>query len=171
MGMSRIDLINRAIPKAFRGYDRVAVDRLLQDLSDALAKATDEKIAYAARIKELETALAEYKEQEKTLRETLVAARGMGADLRAAAQKEAQLILETARVKAEALLQNAAIRRARIAEEIAGAEKTKALLELKLRNTLEEHLRLLDLDKEAAERGEKAAQNGVPGSGGPENPA
>jgi len=135
----------------------------MQDMSDALAKSTDEKMAFASRIKELETILAEYKEREKTLQEALITTRNMGADLRAAAQKEAQLILETARIKAEGLLQNANIRLARLMEEIAGAEKNKARLEMKLRNTIEEHVRLLDMEKEAGKRMEEALQKTLPG--------
>lgn len=167
MDVSRIDLINRAIPKAFRGYDCDEVDRLIQDMSDALAKATDEKITLASKAKELEKALGEYKEHEKTLQEALITSRNMGADLRAAAQKEAQLILETARIKAEGLLQNANIRLARLLEEIAGAEKNKARLEMKLRNMIEEHLHLLDMEKEAEERMEKALQKKLSGLDGP----
>lgn len=171
MNVSRIDLINRTIPKAFRGYDCDEVDRLMQDMSDALAKATDERVTLTSRAKELEKTLGEYKEREKTLQEALITTRSIGTDLRAAAQKEAQLILETARIKAEGLLQNANIRLARLMEEIAGAEKNKARLEMKLRNTIEEHLHLLDMEKEAGERMEKALQKNLAGLDGPEKGA
>lgn len=147
MGTSRIDLINRAIPKAFRGYDRLAVDRLVQDLSDALARATDERVALSAKVKELEARIAEHKEREAALQDALVSARRMGDEIRETAQKEAQLILEKARIKADGLLQNARARLARLMEEAAGARKAKVQFEMKLRSAIGEHLRLLEMDK------------------------
>jgi DivIVA domain-containing protein len=82
MAISRIDLINRAIPKAFRGYDCDKVDRFM--------------------------------------------------------------------------------------EEIAGTEKSKAHIEMKLRNTIEDHLRLLNMEKEAGKRMEEALHKSLPGLNGPE---
>ena len=148
MVVSRIDLVNRAIPRVFRGYDCLQVDRLLQDLSDALGRATDDKVALNARVQDLEARLAEHKEREEALQDALVASRRVGDDIRDAAQKEAQLILETARVKADGLLQNANLRLARIMEEVAAAKKAKVHFEMKLRAVIDDHLRLLELDRQ-----------------------
>lgn len=166
MSASRIDLINRAIPKAFRGYDCLAVDRLVQDLSDALAKATDERIALSAKVKDLETQLREHKEREAALQDALVASRRMADEIRETAQKEAQLVLETARVKADGLLQNAQARLARLMEEAAGAKKAKAQFEMKLRSVIAEHLRLLDLDKQESASIETAMRKMAPSVNG-----
>lgn len=156
--MNRIDLINRAIPRAFLGYDRVQVDRLMQDLSDALGKATEEKIALSARLREIETRYAEMKERETAMQEALVATKRMGDDIRAAAQKEAQLILETARLKADGLLQNANARLTRVMEEAAEAKKNKTLFEMKLRAIIDDHLRLLDMNRQESASLEAAAK-------------
>lgn len=163
MAASRIDLINRALPKAFRGYACLEVDRLVQDLSDALARATDERMALAAKVKDLEAHLAEYKERETALQETFLAGRRISEEIRDAAQKEAQLVLETARVKADALLQNAQIRLTRVAEEAAAAQKTKVQFEMKLRSVIEEHLQLLDLNRKESAGLEALSQKMRPG--------
>lgn len=146
MAASRIDLINRAIPKTFRGYSCAEVDRLLQDLSDALARTTDDKVTLTTKINELEERLAVYREREAALQDALVAGRRVSDDIRAAAQKEAQLILDTARVKADALAQNANMRLARILEEVADIKKSKIQFEMKIKAVIEGHLRLLELN-------------------------
>lgn len=161
MAPSRIDLINRAIPKAFRGYDCLAVDRLVQDLSDALARATDERIVLTAKVHDLEARLAAHAEREASLQEALVAGRRMGEDIRETAQKEAQVILETARVKAEALLQNARLRLARAQEEATQARKAKLRFEMQLRAVIADHTRLLDLNGEE-NSGAPPATDGTP---------
>ncbi len=165
--MDRIELINRNIPKALFGYNRAQVDRLMLDLSDALARVTEEKLVLSAKVKDLETRLAELKERESAMQETLLATRRVGDDIRAAAQKEAQLILETARVKADNLLCNANARLARVMEEAAGAKKAKALFEMKLKAVIDDHLRLLDLNRQESASLEAATQK-LPGAAVPE---
>lgn len=175
MDSSRIDLVNRGLPRAFRGYSRPEVDRLLQDLSDALARTTDDKVTLAAKLADAEERLKEFKARETALQDALVAGRRMSEDIRASAQKEAQLVLDTARVKAEALLQNANVRLARVLEEIEDAKKAKIQFEMKLKAVIEGHLRLLELERQETEALEdglaKAALSGAaagaePGNGG-----
>ena len=160
--MNRIDLINRAIPRRLFGYDRVQVDRLMQDLSDALARMTDEKVALSSKVKELENRITELKEHESALQSALVSPRQTGDDIRAAAQKEAQLILETARVKADGLLQNANARLARIMEEAAEAKKAKVRFEMQLKAVIADHLRLLDLNRQESASLEAATKKLAP---------
>jgi len=156
--MNRIDLARPPIPKTLFGYDCVRVDRLVQDLSDALARVTEEKVLLATRVKELEVSLEEMKNRETALQETLTATSGMDDTVRAAAQKEAQLILETARLKADGMLQNANMRLARVMEEAADAKKNKALFEMKLKAIIDDHLRLLTLNRRESESLEAAMQ-------------
>lgn len=156
--MKRIDLGNRSIPRALFGYDRTQIDRLMQDLSDALGRVTEEKITLSARVKELESALAEAKEREAALKDALSATSCAGDVIRSAARKEAELILETARLKADRMVQNADARLARLVEEAADAKKTKALFEMKLKAVIDDHLRLLTLNRQESASLEAAAR-------------
>lgn len=156
--MKRIDLGNRSIPRALFGYDRVQVDRLMQDLSDALGRITEEKVALSARVKALESDLAEARERETAMKEALSATSGVSEAIRSAAQKEAQLILETARLKADGMVRNAEARLARLMEEAADAKKTRVLFEMKLKAVIDDHLRLLSLNRQESASLEAAAQ-------------
>ena len=157
MSVSRIDLLNQELPRAFRGYERTAVDRLLQDMADTFGRVGDEKVALKGRIASLEAQIAEYRQREGSLRDTLVATQRMSEDIRAAAQKEAQLILDTARAKAEELLTQGAMRLTRITEEIDSARKLKLQFESQLRGVLDGHIRLLAMDAENCEELEALA--------------
>ncbi len=148
MEHSRIDLISQTLPRSFRGYSCLEVDRLLQDLSDALSRMSEEKVSLAKRAAQLEEALAQHRQREVALQEALVAAQRAGESMKTAAQKEAQLILDTANNRAESLLSNAVLRLARLMEEVAEAKKAKAQFELKLRSVIEGHLRLMELDRQ-----------------------
>ncbi len=148
MYTGRIEFMNHALPRALFGYSRPHVDSLLQDLSASLARLSEEKLDLAKRAGRLEEALAEYRQREIALREALIATRRTSEDIKAAAQKEAQLVLDTANSRAESLLNNANLRLARVMEEAAEAQKAKARFELKLRSVIEGHLRLMELDRQ-----------------------
>ncbi len=148
MPISRIDLINRSLPRAFRGYDVEATDRLVQDLSDALARASDEKVALMTRLADCEAKIAAYTQREASVHQALASGQRMGEALRASAQKEAMLILEKARIRADGLVQNANVRLARILEEVAEAQKAKVRFEAHLKRVIQDHLRLLELNRQ-----------------------
>lgn len=164
--MNRIDRINKAIPRRLFGYGRVQVDRLMQDLSDALARMTEEKVALSSRVKELEARIAEMKNRESALQSALVSPRQVDDDIRAAARKEAQIILETARVKADGLLQNANLRLARLMEEAAETKKAKVLFEMHIKSVINDHLRLLELNRQKSTSLEAATRKLTPNEAG-----
>lgn len=164
--MNRTDRINKAIPRRLFGYGRMQVDRLMQDLSDALARMTEEKVALSSRVKELEARIAEMKDRESALQSALVSPRQIDDDIRAVAQKEAQIILETARVKADGLLQNANLRLARLMEEAAETKKAKVRFEMQIKSAINDHLRLLDLNRQESASLEAAARKLAPSEAG-----
>ena len=149
--MKPLELANRTIPRSLFGYNRARVDGLIQDLSDALARMTEEKVSLSIRLREMENRLEEGLKREALLKENLIASRRVGDDIREAAHKEAQLILDTARLKAKTVLQNARNRLAQLVEGAAQAKKNTVLFEMQLRAIIGDHLRLLDMNMNRVE--------------------
>ena len=156
MAVNRIDLLNHTFSRALRGYDPEEVDNYLQDVADTLAQLGDERVRLANHVARLEERLAEYTEREGALHETLMASQRMMDDLKLSAQKEAQLIIESAQNRAENLTNQANLRLARILDEISEARKLKAQFEFKVRSVIEGHLRLLELGQMEDTRMERA---------------
>lgn len=145
MAVNRIDLLNHSFSRALRGYDPREVDTLLQEVADTLGRLGDERVRLTNLVTTLEERLSEQMERESALRETLLASQRMTEELKQSAQKEAQLILESAQNRAENLTNQANLRLARILDEISEARKLKAQFEFKVRSVIEGHLRLLEL--------------------------
>ena len=145
MAINRIDLLNHTFTRTLRGYDPDEVDGFLQDIADSLASLGDERIRLTDLVNKLERRIAEQAKREKVLRETLMASQKMVEDMKAAALKEAQLIVEAAQVRAENLTNQSNQRLARILDETADARRVKAQFEFRLRSLIEGHLRLLDM--------------------------
>lgn len=174
MAINRIDLFNHTFSRTLRGYDPDEVDGFLQDVADSLARLGDERQRLTNLVADLEKRIVEQGEQEKALRDTLVASQKMVEEMKQAAQKEARLIVEAAQVRAENLTNQANMRLARILEETADARKTKMQFEFRLRSLVEGHLKLLEMDRredevylESAEKraAQEALDNGGPAGG------
>lgn len=148
MAVSRIDILNREFTRSLRGYNPEEVDNFLHDVADTLGRLGDEKVVLSSRVVQLESRLAEFEEQEAALRNTLLATQRMTEDLKSGAQREAQLIIDAARSRADNLLQQANQRLTRIFDEIAEAKKLKTQFEISVRSVVESHLKLLDMQRE-----------------------
>src|SRR5262249_51243495 len=91
--------------------------------------------------------------REKTLQDTLVTAQSMASGMKENAQKEADLVLKEARIKAERLLEQGQDQLETIEGEINRARLERDAFENRLKSCIEEHLALLDLRK--SERAQK----------------
>lgn len=145
MAVNRIDLLHHKFSKVLRGYSVEEVDALMQEVADAMGRLGDEKVRLGNRVTELEERIQEFVVRESALRDTLVASQKMGDEIKTAAQKEAQLILEAAQARAENVYRQAESKLARLIEEISEAKKLKAQFEFQVRAVIEGHLRLLEL--------------------------
>jgi DivIVA domain len=105
MSVSKIDILNHDFSRSLRGYNPQQVDGYLQDIADTIGQITEEKTALANQVAILEAQLAEHKEREATLRDTLITTQKLTDSLKATAQKEAQLIIDSAHSRAESLMQ------------------------------------------------------------------
>ncbi|SKA81243.1 DivIVA domain-containing protein [Desulfobaculum bizertense] len=158
MAVSKIDILNKAFGRSFRGYTCADVDAFLQDVADTMGELAENNRGLENRISMLEQALEEHKSREKTLRDTLMTTQKMMDDMKATAQKEAQLIIDAANAKAETLLNQAHNRLAQIHGDISELKKQRTQFEVKLRSILDAHLRMLELDRQEEETLDAAEQ-------------
>ena len=100
MTLSKIDVLNKKFSRGLFGYSRAKVDQFLQEAAEAVGVAAEERKEAAKNLKRLEALVAEYKQRDETLRETLLSTQRMVDELKMAAGREAELILAEARVKA-----------------------------------------------------------------------
>lgn len=148
MSVTKIDVLNKIFGRSLRGYTCTEVDAFLQDVAESLGILAEEKEALAGRVERLEEQLEEHKGREQTLRDTLMTTQRMIDDMKANAQKEAQLIIDAANSKAESMVQQSHQRLAQLHGDISELKKQRTQFEIKLRSILEAHLRMLEADKE-----------------------
>ncbi len=151
MSVSRIDILNQRFSRSLRGYDVHEVDRCMQDVADTIGTLSEERTRLETRVAELESRVRDFKERENTLRDTLLTAQRVTDDLKATAQREAQLIIDAAYGKAENLINQGHQRLAKVQEEIASSRKLRAQFEMKVQAVIDAHQQLLDMSKKEAD--------------------
>jgi cell division initiation protein len=100
------------------GYDRTAVDRLLDEVVASFEQVWRERADLRDEMEELQAELMRQKEIEVTLRNTLLSAERMADDVRGHARREADVIVSEARSTARDIVSSAENERERIQTEI-----------------------------------------------------
>ena len=110
MRISPMDMRQQRFKPAMRGYDRTEVVAFLTEAADDYEHAMRDIDRLRADLMRMEALLAEHRERENNLRDTLLTANRLSEELKEAAQIEAKLIVREAQGRAELLLQKAQAR-------------------------------------------------------------
>jgi cell division initiation protein len=108
MGLTPVEIRHLQPAKTLiRGYSRTAVDDLLDEIVVSFEDVWRERADFADKIDQLEADLVRYRELEALLRTTLVSAEKSAVTLKEQAGKQADLIVEEARVEARSITRRA----------------------------------------------------------------
>lgn len=117
MSLSPAEIRHAELGRGLFGYDRSAVDELLDDVVESFEQAWRERADLADKVEALEADLVRYRELESLLRTTLVSAERASHELRDQARKEAELIVAEAQNEARAITREARSEHERLAAE------------------------------------------------------
>jgi cell division initiation protein len=128
-----------------RGYDTVEVDTFLEMIGSEYEKLINNNNGYEKKILELETELKNYKEVERTLKQTLMNVQETSNKSRENLKKEADLIRKEAELSAAEMLEKARRETQTLKEEVITLKTQKQSLIARLRHVLTSQLELLDV--------------------------
>jgi cell division initiation protein len=118
MSLAPVEIRHVRLGRRPLGYDRVATDRLLEEVAASFEDTWRERADLRDEMERLEAELQRQREIEEALRNTLLSAERMADELRARAHREADLIVEEARAKAREITGGAETERERMRGEI-----------------------------------------------------
>ncbi|HEY5349888.1 MAG TPA: DivIVA domain-containing protein [Candidatus Lustribacter sp.] len=96
-----VDIQHRSFKRALQGYDRVDVDKFLDEIIESLEDEATARAALEAEIADLKERISHFKAMEVSLQSTLLLAQRTADEVKAAAHKEADLIKQEARLQSE----------------------------------------------------------------------
>jgi cell division initiation protein len=98
--VSAVDIQHKIFRKGLLGYDRVEVDRFLEDLMESVEDEAINRAQLEKELAEMRDRLAHFKAMEDALQGTLLLAQRTADEVKAAAHQKADLIIAEARAVA-----------------------------------------------------------------------
>lgn len=173
MRITPLDMRQQRFKPAVRGYDKTEVVAFLTEAADDYEHAMREVDRLRSDLMRTQALLAEHRERENTLRDTLVTAQRVSGDLKETAQTEAKLIVREAQGRADLLLQKAQVRLEEIERDISEMKLRRRDAEGMLEATIQAIYRALEFvrDQDQSRGDEKVllhrprqADQGQPGA-------
>ena len=132
-----LEIQNHSFSKKWRGIDPVEVEAFLALVGEEIEDLTRARAELESRVRALETENSEHRERERTLRDTLLSAQRASDDIRGAARKEAEIIVQQAEDSSERLTHHALQRSAEIERAIEDLKIQRTAFRLQLEKLVE----------------------------------
>ena len=157
MNVTPLDLRQQKFKTALRGYDRGEVEALLAEVADDYEGALREADRLRQDVARLESALAEHRSEEKSLRNTLVSAQRVADEMRETAERDAERMIREAETRADLLIQKAQGRLEDLHREIEGLRSRRRETETSVEAIINALKNTLDFvrEQDARERDDK----------------
>ncbi len=139
------DICNREFRRAVvRGYAPGDVDRFLEQVADTLESLVNHVRALRERVEEQKGQIEEYRQMEATLRSALVSSQKFGEDVVESARRQADALLEEARLKGVEALHQAEKIPEQLKQDIGRLEQQRDQLRQELLEVLDFHKSLIE---------------------------
>jgi cell division initiation protein len=136
MKVTPLDLRQAKLRVTMRGYDRNEVDALLNEVADDYEQALREADRLHQELQRVEAVIAEHREHERNLRNTLLTAQRLSDEIREHAEQDARRIVEDAESRAELIFQKTQSRTEEVQREIDGLKLKRRDVETTLQSTI-----------------------------------
>jgi cell division initiation protein len=146
--LTPLEIQKREFAPKWKGIDPVEVESFLAMVAEEMEELARRNAEMETRVRHLQEENAEHRERERILKETLVTAQRASEDLRAAAQKRAELTVQEAQDAGERLTHNALQRAAEIEKAIHELKIQRTNFRLQLQKMIELFQQVLDFDRE-----------------------
>jgi cell division initiation protein len=152
MKITPLDIQQMVFRSKFRGYDKEEVNRFLEELAQTVEELNRDNAILREKIVFLEQQMTELKRTEATLSNTLVSAQTLAEDVKRTAQREAELVMREAELKAGELIRQARVELTDTQRDLSSLQKQRLLMVERLRATLHTFERMLEVEEQEAYR-------------------
>ncbi len=148
MRLTPLDIRKQEFKKAMRGLDGDEVYAFLATIADEYEAVINDNKALRERLLELDDKVQEYRNMEKTLRDTLLTAERVTVEAKENARREASLIVKEAQIEAEKAARDVRNNAMKLRQEIQTLKQQKDGYLSRLKILIESHMKFV----EAAEK-------------------
>jgi cell division initiation protein len=136
MKVTPLDLRQAKLRIVMRGYDRNEVDALLNEVADDYEQALRESDRLHQELQRLEAVVAEHREHERNLRNTLLTAQRLADEIREHAEQDSRRLVEEAESRSDLIFQKTQARLEEVQREIDALKLKRRDVETTLQSTI-----------------------------------
>ena len=146
--LTPIEIERQEFKTVWRGYDPTEVRAFLGQIATQITSLIREQERVAEEFEVKAQRLEQVEDYEARLRDALLAASQLGEQTKEEAQREAELLIKEAELRADQLLQNGRQAQRSLINETQALKRQRERLSIELRSVIESHLRMLDNQEE-----------------------
>ncbi len=146
MKITPLDIQQMVFRVKIRGYDREEVNRFLEEVAQTVESLNRDNATLRERLAFTEQQVSELKRTETTLSNTLISAQSLADDVKRSAQRDAELVIKEAELKAGELFRQARVELADTQRDLSMLHKQRLLMVERMRATLHTFERMLDVE-------------------------
>lgn len=144
MRITPLDIRKQEFRRVMRGLDTEEVQAFLTTIADEYEAVLNDNKALKERLLELDDKVQEYRNMEKTLRNTLLTAERVNAEAKENARREAGLIIKEAEIEAEKTLRNIRNDQAVLRNSVQELKRQKESYISRIKMVAEAHLKFIE---------------------------
>lgn len=144
MRITPIDIAHKTFGKKMLGLDAEEVMDFLSLVASQMESLMHERNSLKEALREKDLSLAEYKERDKMLKDTIATASQMSERMRQDSEREAKLIVADAQQKAEMVVRDSRDSLKKMYQEITELKRARMQFEANLKALVQAHLSLLE---------------------------
>jgi len=144
MRLTPLDIRKQEFRKGMRGLDADEVYAFLSTVADEYEAVINDNKALRERLLELDDKVQEYRNMEKTLRDTLLTAERVTVEAKENARRESDLIVKEAQIEAEKALRDIRTASMRLRQEIQELRQQRDSYLSRMRILVESHVKFIE---------------------------
>ena len=144
MRVTPLDILQRQFRESRKGYEQDEVRAFLDQVRETLEEVLRENQRLREEGLRKDADIAQMRDAESDLKQTLTLARRVAEDMERGARREADVLLGEARLEAEKILMSATDEHRSLQEDLMRLRGSRARLSAELRAVVTTHARILD---------------------------
>lgn len=148
MKLTPLDIQQQQFTMRLRGFDAREVDLFLEQMANTFEQLQRDNEALKEEILRLRRESQGLRKREETFRRAMLHSQNVLEHMKANAEKQAELIVAEAEVKADKIVNHAQNRLNRLQEDITELRRQRVQIEVEVNAVIEAHAKLLKISRE-----------------------
>ncbi len=148
MKITPLDIQHKVFDTQWRGYNKLQVDQFLEEIAESVEELTKQNLILKEKLNGKDEELSQLKRAESTLTSTLISTQSFVDQLKRGAQRDADLVVKEAELKAEEILAQSRTEHVELRRIISELGRQRALVLDRLRSTLSAFHRLVEIEEQ-----------------------